>query len=131
MDDALLVRVVHRVADLAGVVERLGEIERAVALDHRFQRVARHVLHHDEKHIVLFFGGQDGDDVRMAEGGEQPRFAQQLAEVEVLAVRNLDRDFLVDPGVFRKIDAAEAAASEGRKDAVFPDGLSAKEHRCR
>ena len=64
MDDALLVRVIHRVADLAGVVERAIEIERAVALDHRFERVARHVLHHDEKHIVLLLGGEDGDDVR-------------------------------------------------------------------
>jgi hypothetical protein len=32
--------------------------------------------------------------------------------------------------VFREIDAAEAAASEGREDAVFPDRLSAKEHLC-
>ena len=67
----------------------------------------------------------------MAQRGEQPRLAQQLAEVEVLPVRNLDRDFLVDPGVFRQIDAAEPAASQGRQDAVFPDRLSAKEHLCR
>jgi hypothetical protein len=55
VDDALRVRVIHRVADLAGEVERAIEIERAVAFDHRFERVARHVLHHDEKHVVLFF----------------------------------------------------------------------------
>ena len=67
MNDALLVRVVHRVADLAREVERAIQIERAVALDHRFERVARHVLHHDEKHVVLLFRGEDGDDVRMAE----------------------------------------------------------------
>ena len=67
----------------------------------------------------------------MAERGEQARLAQQLAEVEVLAVRNLDRDFLVDPRVFREIDAAEPAAAKGREDAVLPDRLSAKEHLCR
>ena len=67
----------------------------------------------------------------MAERREQARLAQQLAEVEVLPVRNLDRDFLVDPRVFRQIDAAKAAASKGREDAVFPDCLSAKEHLCR
>ena len=67
----------------------------------------------------------------MAERGEEPRFADQLAEVEVLAMRNLDGDFLVDPGVFREIDAAETAAAKWREDAVFPDGLAAKEHLCR
>ena len=128
---ALLVRVIHRVADLAGVVERAAEIERAVALDHRFERVARHVLHHDEEHVVLLLGGEDGDDVRVAQRGEQARLAQQLTEVEILPMGNLDRDFLVDPRVFRQIDAAEAAAAEGREDAVFPDRLSAKEHLCR
>ena len=64
----------------------------------------------------------------MIELSEQPRLVQQLAEVEVLPVRDLDRDLLVDPGVFREIDAAEAAAAERRKDAVLPDGLAAKEH---
>jgi hypothetical protein len=67
----------------------------------------------------------------MAQRGEQARLAQQALRSRDSAMRNLDRDFLVDPRVFRKIDAAEAAASKGREDAVFPDGLSAKEHRCR
>ena len=95
-----------------------------------FERVAGHVLHHDEEDVVLLLGGEHGDDVRMAEAGEQARLAQQLAEVEVLPVRNLERDLLVDPRVFREIDAAKAAAAEGREDAVLPDGLSAKEHLC-
>ena len=41
MDDALLVRVIERVADLAGVVERARKIDRAVARDDRLERVAR------------------------------------------------------------------------------------------
>ena len=64
----------------------------------------------------------------MVERGEQARLAQQLAEVEVLPVRNLDRDLLVDPGVFREVDGAEAAAAERREDAVLPEGLAAEEH---
>ena len=47
-----------------------------------------------------------------------------------LLVRNLERDFLVDPGVFGQIDGAEAAAAERREDAVLADGLTAEEHRC-
>ena len=104
------------------------QIERALALDDRLERLARHVLHHDEEHVVLPLGGQDGDDVRMVEGGEEARLAQQLAEVQVLAVRNLDRDFLVDPGVFGQVDGAEPSAPERRDDAVLSDRLAAEEH---
>ena len=67
----------------------------------------------------------------MAQRGEEPGLAHQLTEVEILPVWNLDRDFLVDPRVFRQINAAETAASQGRENAVFPDRLSAKEHLCR
>ena len=43
-------------------------------------------------------------------------------------MRNLEGDLLVDPGVFGEVDAAEAAAAEGRQDAVLPDGLTPEEH---
>ena len=43
-----------------------------------------------------------------------------LAEIEVLLVRNLDRDVLVDPGVFGEIHAAEAAAAECDSTRYFP-----------
>ena len=88
-----------------------------------------HVLHHDEEDVVLLLGGGDGDDVGMADAGEQPRLAQQLAEVEALAVRNLDRDLLVDPGVVREVDGTEAAAAERRGDLVFAECL-APEEQC-
>ena len=64
----------------------------------------------------------------MIEAGEQPRLAQQLAEIDALFVRNLERDFLVDPGVFREVDRAEAAAADRREDLVFADDLAAEEH---
>ena len=63
----------------------------------------------------------------MAEAGEQARLAQQLAEVEALPVRNLDRDLLVDPGVLREVDGAEAAAAERRDDLVLAEGLTPEE----
>ena len=70
--------------------------------------------------IVTMFG--------MIEAGEQPRLAQQLAEVDALLVRHLERDLLVDPGVLGEVDRAEAAAADRRQDLVLPDDLTAEEH---
>ena len=88
----------------------------AVARDDGLERVARHVLHHDEEDVLLLLRRQNRDDVRMVERGQQARLAQQIAEVDVLPVRNLDGDFLVDPGVFGEVDSAESAAAEWRQD---------------
>ena len=80
-----------------------------------------------KKTLVLLLRRDDRDDVGMVERGEQPRLAQQLAEVEVLPVRNLDRDLLVDPGVFGEVDGAEAAAAERRDDLVLAERLALEE----
>jgi hypothetical protein len=65
MEHSVLMRVIDGVADLAGVIERAREIDLAVARDHRLERVARHVLHHDEKQVRLFFCRENRDDVRV------------------------------------------------------------------
>ena len=125
---ALPVRVVDGVADLAGEVERARCRSSApFARDDVLERLARHVLHHDEEDVVLLLRRDDGDDVGVVDAGEQPRLAQQLAEVEALPVRNLDRDLLVDPGVFREVDGAEAAAAERGDDAVLAERLASEE----
>ncbi len=113
MKHALPVRVVDGVADLAGEVERARQLDRALERDDVLERLARHVLHHDEEDAVLLLRRGDGDDVGVADAGEEARLAQQLAEVQVLPMRNLDRDLLVDPGVLREVDGAEPAAAEG------------------
>ena len=128
MQDALAVRVIDRVADLARVVEAASQVERAVARDDRLERLARHEFHDDEEDVFLLLGGQDRDDVGMIEAGEQPGLAEQLAEVDTLFVRNLERDLLVDPGVFRQIDRSEPAAANRRQDLVFADDLPAEKH---
>ena len=64
----------------------------------------------------------------MAHACEQPRLSQQFAEVESLAMRHLDGDFLVDPGVLRKVNSAESAASERRDDFVFAETLTPEQH---
>ena len=62
----------------------------------------------------------------MADAGQEPRLAQQFAEVESLTVWNLDRDLLVDPGVLREVNGTESAAAEGRDDFVFPETLASE-----
>jgi hypothetical protein len=64
----------------------------------------------------------------MTERGEKARLLQHLREIEVLLVRNLDGDLLVNPGVFGEENAAEAAAAEGRKVSILPDRLTLQEH---
>jgi hypothetical protein len=59
---------------------------------------------------------------------EKPRFLQHLGKIEVLLVRHLDGDLLVNPGVFGEEDAAETAAAERRNDSVLADGLTLQEH---
>ena len=60
--------------------------------------------------------------------GEEARLAQQLAEIDALLVRDLERDFLVDPGVFGEVDGAEAAAADRRQHLVLADDLAAEKH---
>src|SRR5262249_14197870 len=90
--------------------------------------LARHVLHHDEEDVLLFFSRDDGDDVGMVQRGQQARLAEKLAEIDALLMRHFQRDSLVGPGGFREIDRPEAAAADCREDLVFPYDLIAEEH---
>jgi len=128
VDDALAVGMVDGVADLAGEVEGTRHVECALAIGDRLEGLARDVLHDDEEDLADPLGGEHGDDIGMTQRRQQPRLAQQLAEVERLAVRHLEGDLLVDPGVLGQEDRAEAAAAEGRQDLVLADDLVAEEH---
>src|ERR1041385_4319449 len=96
--------------------------------DDLLERLPRHVLHHDEEHTVLLLRREDGDDVWMVHRGEKARFLQHLGKIQVLLVRDLECDLLVDPLVFGKEHAAEAAAAERRKDSILPYGLALEKH---
>src|SRR5262249_33878716 len=124
VDDALPMRVVDGVADLAGEIERAREIQVSMRRDDVLERLTRDVLHHDEEHAILLLGGRDRDDVGMADRGEQAGLSQEFAEVEALAVRTLDRDLLVDPRVLREVDRTEATAAERRDDLVLAELLT-------
>ena len=92
------------------------------------ERLAGHVLHDDEEDVVDLLGGENRHHIRVVERAQEPRLFQHLAEIEVLLVRNLEGDLLVDPGVFGQVYRAETATAEGRKNAVLTDSLTAKEH---
>src|SRR4029078_4285019 len=114
-----------RVQDLTTEIERSRQLERAVAHDDVFERLALHVLHHDEEDAILFFRGEHCDDVRMAHRSKEPRLLDHLVEIEVLLVWNFEGDFLVDPGVFSEVNRAEATTAQGRQNAVLTDDLTA------
>ncbi len=128
MQHVVFVRVLHCIADLRRIVERAHHLERATLDDDRLQRIARDVLHDDEKHVVLFFRRDHGDDVRMPERREQARLFQEFAEVQILAMGHLECHPFVDPGVFRQVDGGESATPEGLDDLVLAERLAAKHH---
>jgi hypothetical protein len=64
----------------------------------------------------------------MVERGEEARLAQEIAEVDVLAVWNLNRNFLVDPGVFGEINGAESATAQWRQNLVLSNDLPTEKH---
>ena len=128
MQHAVSMRVVESIADLAGVVERNRHVERAAPREHHFERLAGHVLHHDEEDVLLLIRRHERDDVRVVQAAEQLGFANQFAEVDALLVGNLERNLLIDPGVFGEVDRAEAAAADRGEDLVLADDLVAEEH---
>ena len=128
MQDLGLVGVLDALQDLHRVVEGARHVEALLAVEHRLQALALDVLHDDEEDAVHALGGDDADDVGVVEGGQQARLLQQVVEVAALAVGDLDRDLLVDPGVLGQEDGAEAAGAQVGEDLVLSDGLSQEEH---
>src|SRR5687767_11378345 len=59
---------------------------------------------------------------------EEARLLQQIAKIDVLPVRNLDGNLLVDPRVFGQVHGAEAATAKWREDFVLSNRLAAEEH---
>src|SRR5262245_22861343 len=121
-------RVIDGVADLTDVVEGQRKIERALAADDDLEVFAGHELHHDEEDVVLLLRRENGDDVRVTEAGEEARLSQKLAEVHALLMGNLERNLLVDPGVFGEEDRSKSTAADRRENLVLTDDLAPEEH---
>ena len=78
MDDAVLVRGLERLGDLARDRERLGERQRP-ARDARREVVALDELHHERADAARLLDAVDGGDVRVIERGEQLGLALKRA----------------------------------------------------
>ena len=76
MDDALLVRGLERLGDLACNGEGLGDRQRS-ALETIGERRAFDQLEDQRGHAIGFFQSVDRADVRVIERGEQARFARE------------------------------------------------------
>ena len=86
------------------------------------QRLALHVLHHDEHAAIGVADLVDLADERMIERGSGQRLATETRARDVVRLRRgrqqLHRDAALETCVFRKKHFAHAAGAERRQDAV-------------
>ena len=124
VEDARGVRGVQRVGQLPDPrrreAERRGRAAQAVA-----QRPAREVRHDEERHPVLLAEVVDRQDVRMLEGRDDARLAQEaLDEVRILRVRgvdHLDGDRPRELHVRGAPHVGHSAPPENRIEAIAPE----------
>ena len=126
VDDALFVRGVERVHDLAGDADHLGKRQaapgRGGALQVFVQRVAFDQLHHQRQHAALFLEAEERGDVGMVEGGQDAGFALEPCDAfgigdEGLGQR-LQRDVAAQVRVMRPIHLAHSALTYESQDFV-------------
>src|SRR5690606_21065954 len=114
MDDALRVRGRERAADLARDLERAGDVDRTLALDHAAELDALEVLH-DEVHAAVLGGPRvrDVDDVRVTDLRGRTRLAaeplDEIGHAAVARVQDLEGDALADLDVLGHVDLAHPA----------------------
>jgi hypothetical protein len=109
------VRLVERLADLRGDVNRLIHVERA-ELQLVRQQLAFDVLHGDEQRAVALADVVDGRDVRRAQHRGGARLSEKpLAPLRVVLERGrqqLERHTTTEPRVFDEVDLAHAARAQ-------------------
>ena len=127
VDDAVAVRGVERVGDLDTEIEQVVERQRT-AREPLLQRLAFEQLHHHELLAVVLADVVQRADVRVAQRRDDPRLAQKalhrLRIAAELRRQQLQRHVTTEPGVFRFVDHAHAAAAERREHTIVRDGLA-------
>ena len=131
MENLSLVGMLDALQDLHGHLDRLELVDHLLPVEQAFEALALHVLHDDEERSVDLLRGQDGDDVGVVEGGEETGLLEEIVLLPGLAVGDLDRDPLVDPGVAGEENRAESARAQVLEDLIFPDILAQQKHARR
>ena len=128
MEDLGFVGMFDALEDLHRHLDGFELVEDLLAVEKSFETLPLHVLHDDEERSVDLLRGQNGDDVRVIEGGEETRLLQEIIFLAGLPMRHLDRDLLVDPGVAGEKDRSESSRTEVLENLIFPDILAQQKH---
>ena len=131
MHEALLVGGVQGLRDLLEQVDRAAGIERAAFAQELREVGPLDVAHGEEEGAVLVSRLEDRDDVRVVEGGGDPRLAEEaLAEAAVLGELgrdHLERDLAPERQLLGAVNRTHAPAADERLDLVA--GELAPDHR--
>ena len=135
MDDAGGVRRVEPPGQARRDVHRALDRHRLLAREHRRQRLARHVLH-DEERRIADDDVEEAGHVGMLDGAHRLRLVlEALAELgvgEQLGLEHLDGDDRADGAVLGGEDVAHGAAAEHLEQAVaIADDVAGRERAPR
>ncbi len=119
MDDALFVRGRQRIGDGRGNREHVGGRHPALG-DRGIERLSLDQLHGQEVDAGRLFDREDGDDVRVVDGGEGLGLAPEAVEAVAvgghLARDHFEGDIAPQLRVGRAVDLTHAAGSQEGDD---------------
>jgi hypothetical protein len=132
MDDALAMRLVERVGDLAGDLQRLVERERPF-LEPRGQRLALEMRHDQIVRAVTLADVVDAADVGMIQGGDRAGLAletrPQIGIIGDLTGQHPDGNRSIEARVAGFVNFAHSARTECAQNLIRPSrGLVTWDH---
>jgi len=135
VDDAALVRLAERLADLGAPGAKLAKRHRAAAQSCR-EGLAKDELHDEESRALhRFLQPVERRDVRVVQRGQQPRFplepCQTLRVVTQIRRQNFDRHLTSEPCVLGLVHLAHAAGADLRDHPVVKQRLAGSNRHVR
>ena len=125
MRDALLVRSLEGIRDLASDVQRFLESQARSRGPCRLgqflcQRLALDELQHEPSNTLALFDAVDDGDVRMVQGGHDSRFTLEAGHPARFSCKSggqhLDRDVATELGVVSPVDLTHPPATKERPE---------------
>src|SRR4051812_30872355 len=121
MHDAALVRIREGHRDITQDVRAIGDGYLRAGLQQFAQRATFDERHGEERHAVRLAGGDDRDDVRVLQSGDELDLAMEAVEAHAAADvgrQQLDDDLSIEPALGREKDVTHPAATELALDGV-------------